>query len=263
MGRLGRLAQATSPRSMLHRATVVPEPAAQAHQRLRFSCPLPLPLARHLAQTAAPLTVHLRSDFEYAEGSMALRWPCVWVLHHPPPLHQTWLQKLYRSVAPPPPMPLAPQQPTAFRDGVVYHDFGHAPLPQYAPALAQELVQLQSGPSASVGGLALPSLLLVQHEGHAASNAALRHLVQCAQEAGCQALVTCQRLPASLDVGSLAGGYGIGMEHVLGISAARLTAAQLGSRDAGFGELQQEAMRVREAVYWMITSGSLSPRARL
>ena len=259
---LGRIAQAASPRAMLNRAVVAPDPFAQPPQRLQFSCPLSLPLARHLAHTAAPLVVQLRSDFEHAQGSVALGWPAVWVLHHPPPLHQTWLQKLYRSVAPPPPLPVAPQQPTAFQDGVVYHDLSHAPLPAHAPALAQELLQQHASPAQSVG-LPLPSLLLVQHEGHAANSAALRHLAQSAQAVGCRVLVTADRTQGSIDVGSLAGSYGVGEEHVLRAFAQHLTVSQLGLRDSVGGELQQEAMRVREAVYWMLINGSLSPRAKL
>ena len=203
-----------------------------------------------------------RSDFEHAQGSVALRWPAVWVLHHPPPLHQTWLQKLYRSVAPPPPLPVAPQQPTAFRDGVVYHELSHVPLPTYAPALAQGLMQQHASPAQSVG-LPMPSLLLVQHEGHAANGVALRHLAQSAQGMGCQVLISADRTQGIIDVGSLAGSYGVGEEHVLRTSAQRMTVSQLGLREGVGGELQQEAMRVREAVYWMLINGSLSPRAKL
>ena len=258
----GGMLSRISPRGLLSRATVAPDPHAQPHQRLRFVCPLPVPLARHLAQTAAPLTVHLRSDFQRAEAAVALRWPSVWVLHHPPPSRQGWIHRLYRSVAPPSALPLSPRQPPAFQDGVLYHDLSHAPLPTHAPAIMQQLLQQHMGPVPGMG-LAPPSLLLVQHEGHAAGSTALRHLAQSAQEAGCPVLIAAQSMASSGAPGAVAGAYGVSNEHVLSLSAQRLTVSQLGFREPLSGGLQQEAIRVREAVYWMITSGSLSPRAKL
>ena len=268
----GRLPGAATARGLLARASIAPDtPEPSGEQRLSFAASLPLGLAQHIADTGAPLVAHLRSNFARAKSNVAVQWPCVWLLSHPAQAPQTWLQRVLRNVVASAyaaqALPQLLVQPGALRDGMRFCDLSSVALPQHAGSIAQSLTDRRAaaqsaGPASASALNALPQALLVLHAGPVGQEAGLRQLVQAAREASAHVLVLAEGAAGQADLTGLAAAYEVPQEHVLPVPPELpLATGLLGGEEAG--EAGRHCDRVREAVYWLLTQGSLSPRARM